>query len=91
MKKDPYMVPQEAPIIVLDSESYVCMSNNGKYTKNNRNISRRVHFLRNGDKCKLHKIGWFEGGLQLVDIAYKNVRYNDLIPRIKYIMVRLDN
>ena len=41
--------------------------------------------------CKMHNIDWCEGGLQLVDIATKNVGENYLTPRIKYIMVRLDN
>ena len=39
----------------------------------------------------MHKIYWFEGGLQLVDIATKNVGENNLNTRMKYIMVRLDN
>ena len=38
----------------------------------------------------MHKIDWFEVGLQLSDIAAKNVVENDLTPKIKYIMVRLD-
>ena len=41
-------------------------------------------------KCKMHKIDWYEGGLQLADIATKNFGDPDLTPRIKYIMVRLD-
>ena len=36
-------------------------------------------------------IDWCEGGLQLSDIATKNVGENNLNPRIKYIMVRLEN
>ena len=39
----------------------------------------------------MHKIDWCEGGLKLADIATKNVGEPDLTPRIKYIMVRLDN
>ena len=39
----------------------------------------------------MHKIYWFEGGLQLVDITTKNVGENNLNTRMKYIMVRLDN
>ena len=34
---------------------------------------------------------WCEGGLQLTDIGTKNVSKPDLTPRMKYIMVRLDN
>ena len=39
----------------------------------------------------MHRIDWYEGFLQLAYIAAKNVGENDLIPRIKYVMVRLYN
>ena len=48
-------------------------------------------FLLNVEKCKIHKIEWCEGGLQLADIGTKNVSEPDLTPRMKYIMVRLEN
>ena len=67
------------------------MAKNGKDTKHTRHISRRVHFVRNGEKCKMHKVYWWEGGLQLVDIATKNFGEHDLTPRMKYIMVILYN
>ena len=67
------------------------MSNNGKYTKHTRNITRIMHFVRNREKCKMHKIDWCEGGLQLADIGTKNVSEPDLTPRMKYIMVRLEH
>ena len=38
----------------------------------------------------MHKIDWCEGGLQLADIATKNIYENDLNTRMKYIMVSLD-
>ena len=85
------MVPNEAPLIVLDSKSSMCMAKNGKDTRHTRHISRRMHFVRNGEKCKMHKINWCEGGLQLADIFTKNVIERDLAPRMKYIMVRLKN
>ena len=87
----PYMVPKEAPLIVLDSNSAMCMAKNGRYTKHTRNIARRMHFVRNGEKCNMQKIDWCEGGLQLADIGTKNVSEPDLTPRMKYIMVRLEN
>ena len=67
------------------------MANNGKYTKHTRHISRKLHLARNGKNCKMHKIDWCEGGHQLVDISTNNVGENYLNPRIKYIMVILDN
>ena len=91
LNKDPDIVPEKSPIIILDSKSAVCMAKNGKDTNHTRHIARRVHFVRNGEKCKIHKIDWCEGGIQLADIATKNVGENDLNPRMKYIMVRLDN
>ena len=63
LNKDPDIVPEEAPLIVLDIKSDMCMAKNGKDTKHTRHISKRIHFVRNGEKCKMHKIDWCEGGL----------------------------
>ena len=90
LKKDPDIVPEEDPLIFLDSKSAMCMAKNGKDDKHTRHIARIIHFLRNGEKCKMHKIDWCEGGLQLADIGTRNVSETDLTPRIKYIMVRLE-
>ena len=46
----------EAPLIVLDSKSAMCMAKNGKDTKHTIHIVRIMHFVRNGEKCKMHKI-----------------------------------
>ena len=91
LNKGPDIDPEEAPLIILDSKSDVCMAKNGKDTKHKRHISRRVHLVKNGKYWKMYKIDWCDGGLQLADIATKNVGENDLSPRMKYIMVRLDN
>ena len=91
LNEDPDMVPKEAPLIVLDRKYAMCMAKNGKDIKNTRHISRIMHFLRNGEKCKMQKIDWCEGGLQLADIFTNNVSEPDLPPRMKYIMVRLEN
>ena len=91
LNEDPDTVPKEAPLIVLDSKYAQCMAKNGRYTKHTRHIARRMHFVRNGEKCKMHKIEWCEGGIQLADIDTKNVSEPDLTPRMKYIMVRIDN
>ena len=90
LNEDPDMVPREAPLIVLDRKSAMCMAKNGKEKKYTRHIARRMYLIRNGEKCKMQKIGWCEGGLQLADIGTKNVSEPDLTPRMKYIMVRLD-
>ena len=91
LNKNTDIVTEEAPLIVLDSKSAMCMDKHGKYTKHNRHIARIMHLARNGEKFKMHNNDWCEGGLQLADIATKNVGEPDLTPRMKYIMVRLDN
>ena len=78
------MVPKEAPLIVLDRKSAMCMAKNGKDTKHTIHIARRMYFVSNGEKCNMHKIDWCEGGLKLVYIGTKNVSEPDLTPRIKY-------
>ena len=39
----------------------------------------------------MHKIDWCEGGLQFADIVTKNVSEPDQTPRMKCIMVRIEN
>ena len=91
LNKDTDKVPQESPIIILDIRSAVCMDNNDKDANKTRHISIRVNFVRNGEKCNMHKIDLCEGGPQLADIVTKNVGENYLNPIITYIMVRLNN
>ena len=47
LNKDPYIVPEEAPLIIMDSKSDFCMDDNGKDTNHTRKLYRRVHFFRN--------------------------------------------
>ena len=61
LEKDPDIVLEEAPLVLLDSKSAMCMENNGKDTKHTRHIARKIHFVSNGEKCKIHKIEWCEG------------------------------
>ena len=63
------------------------MAKNGKNTKHIRHIARRMHFVKNGEKCKMRTKDWCEVGLQLVDIGTKNVSEPDLTPRMKFRMV----
>ena len=53
LNKDPCIVPKEAPLIILDIKSALC--NNGKDNNHSNKIDRRVHLVRNGEKCKTHK------------------------------------
>ena len=50
LKKDPDIVPEESPLIILDSKYVVCMAKHGKDTKHTRYIYRSLHLLRNGEK-----------------------------------------
>ena len=91
LNNDPDLVPEGDPLIILDRNSSMYMAKNGKDTKHTRHIARRVHFVINGEKCKMNKIDWCKGGLQLSDVATRNSGENYLNHRIKYIMVRINN
>ena len=91
LSKDPDIVREEAHLIFLNSKYDMYMAKNGKDTKHTRHIARRMHFIRNVEKCKMHRIDWCEGGLQLANIGTKNVSEPDLTPSMKYIMVRIEN
>ena len=91
LNKDSDIVPEEASLDVLDGKYAMCMDKNGNNTKHNRHIARRMNFVRNGGKYNMHKIDWCEGCLKLAEISTKNVGEPELTPRMKYIMVRLEN
>ena len=63
LNKDTDIVPKEDPLIILYRKSGAFMDKNGKYNKHTRHIARRVNSVINGEKCKMHKIYWCEGGL----------------------------
>ena len=66
------------------------MAKNGKYIKQFIHISRSMHFVRNGEEKKLHKTVLCEGGLKLEDIGIKNVKKDELNPRLECYTVRLE-
>ena len=47
--KDKDIIPEEAPLIILNIKYAVCMANYGKDTKHTRQIYRRVNLVRNGE------------------------------------------
>ena len=61
--KDPDIVSEESPPIIFYSKYHVCIAQNGKDIHNTRHISKIVHFARNVEKCKMHRINWCEGAL----------------------------
>ena len=89
LKKVPDIVLEETPLIIFDSISAVFMENNGKDNNHTRHISRWVHYVRHGEKWKIHNIDWCEAGKQLAEIASNNVGENDLNPQMKYMMVSI--
>ena len=46
LNKDPDIVTEEAPLIVLDSKSAMCMAKNGKDAEHIRHIARIMHFFK---------------------------------------------
>ena len=90
LNKNPAIVTEEDPLIVLDSKSAMCMAKNGKNTKYTRHISRGMNFITNGERFKMQKIDWCGGGLKLANVATKNIDDPDLTPRMKYNIVILD-
>ena len=60
LNKDPDIFTEEAPMIILDSKSAVCMTNIYKDTKHTRHIARKVNFVSNGENCRMHKVDWCE-------------------------------
>ena len=68
LNKNADVVPEQAPLIILDVKSSVCMDKNGEDTKHTRHIFIIVNFLRNGEEYNFHKTVWCDGGLQLEDV-----------------------
>ena len=91
LNNDLDVVPEQAPLIILDIKSDICMAMNGKDNKHTRYISIRKHCVRNVEEFNLHKTVWCEGVLKLAYIGTNNVRYEELNPRLEYAMARLKN
>ena len=60
VNKDPDVVPEQAPLIILGSNVAVYMANNCKDAKHIRKFSSRMYFVRNGVECNLHNTVWCE-------------------------------
>ena len=52
LRKDPDIVPEEAPLIVLDSKYAMCMANIGKYTKQKKTHCKENAFFKERRKVK---------------------------------------
>ena len=91
MNKGSDVVPEQAPLIILDTKSSLYMANNVKGTKHTRHISRKIHFVINGEEFNFHNTVRCEVGLKLIDNGTNNVREDEFNPRLGCSMVRLDN
>ena len=60
----------------------MCTAKNGKDSKHTTHIFIRVHFVKNSDNCKIHKIEWCEVGLQLEYVATNNFGGTYFNPRM---------
>ena len=49
MHNYPYVVPEQAHIIILNIKPFVCIENNGNDTKHTRIFSRKINFVINGE------------------------------------------
>ena len=58
-------------VVLVDNKSTVQMSKNYQMSKKNRHISRRYHYVREGEKAKRHSLTWISGEDQLADITTK--------------------
>ena len=56
LNKDTDIVPEESPLIVLDSISAMCMAKNGKDSKHTRHIARIMNFVRNGENARCTRL-----------------------------------
>ena len=52
LNKDPAIVPESAHLIILNRKCTFFIVKNGEDTKHTRNISRRLHFMRNSKNAK---------------------------------------
>ena len=66
------VLPNPPTIIMVDYEAACKMSLNDKLTKHTRHISRRFHYVREGNKLKLHQVVWCPGEDMLADIMTKS-------------------
>ena len=61
LNEDPYMVPEEAPLIFFDGKSSVCMAKNGKDNKTYQTHCKENAFCKEWRKTKDAKIDWCKG------------------------------
>ena len=66
----------------------MCVAGNGKDAKHTRHIASRMNFVSNGEKCNMHKIDWFDRGLNFSDIGTNNVSEPDITIEYHQVVVK---
>ena len=56
LNKDTDIVPEEDPLIILDSKSAFCVSKNIKDTNHIRHIDRIIHYIRNSENANCTRL-----------------------------------
>ena len=54
-------------VLLVDNEATVAMDKNYKPTKKNRHISRRYHYVSEGERTEEHHLEWIPAEDQLAD------------------------
>ena len=88
--KDPYVVLEQAPLMILEGKLALCMANKGNDIKHTIIIDIRMHFVRNVEECNFHNTVWCWGGLKFAEIGTENVSKYELNTILVYAIVRLD-
>ena len=76
-------------IVLVDNQATVQMSKNYKMSKKNRHISRRYHYVREGEKLKFHKLVWIPNEDQLADENTKTQEASKIIPHRDRTFIRI--
>lgn len=74
-------------ILMVDNEAAVQMAKNGKMTRKTRHISRRFHYVRQGQQDGVHQLHWISNVHQLADVTTKTQvasKIDPFIPKIFY-------
>ena len=79
------------PVLLVDNQATVNMARNFKPTKKCRHIARRYHYLREGERNKLHQLRWIPKEDQLADDLTKTQSEATAKPHVKRTLVELNS
>ena len=82
-------LPNPPTVIMVDNQAAVQMAKNDQITCRNCHIARRYHYVREGQKLKLHILKHCGKEDQLADIATKTQVVSKELPQRERVMFRL--